>query len=253
MATKSIQPTPSLFKQVIRILKPWWVSEEKKTAWFGLACIVVFSLLFVWISVLLNDWNRQFFDALERKEMGDFSHLILIFLPIVFSLIAVILTSFWLTQWLSFRWRLWLTMNSQKTWLNNKSYYTIPLVVDGLDNPDQRISSDAQTVPFYAINLFTSLFQNFVTAITFGNILAGLSGRYSLNIFGMSLDLPGLLFWAALIYPLGEIIVTFWVGKSIIDLDVIQEKYEADFRFLLMRIRDRREEIAKYNGKNLKI
>jgi putative ATP-binding cassette transporter len=234
------------------IIKPWFVGEEKKFAIGCFIALIILSLFSVYIGVVINEWSRDFFNSLSNKDLASFKKLVLKFIPIIILLIIDFCTRQYLTMWYSFRWRKWKTEKLQAKWMDNKCYYKIPLQNDKiLDNPDQRIANDVSSVTYGVIGLFQSFFRDGINFITFAIILWGLSNGIPLDIFGISIAIPGFLVWVAILYSLVGVIITFKVGRPIIALDRIQEQYEANFRYGLMRINERREEVAILSGENV--
>ncbi|MBX9976674.1 MAG: ATP-binding cassette domain-containing protein [Alphaproteobacteria bacterium] len=246
------------FYQILRQhIFPWWMSKEKITAWVGLISLIGMSIFSVYMAVLMNEWNRDFFDAIENKNMDDFLRQVLVFIPLMIILIMDFCSRSYLSSWLSFRWRRWATNDLQTRWITDKNFYKIPLKTRELDNPDQRIAQDIQSVSYTSIDLFMAFFKEGINFVTFSIILWGLSSGLDFTIGGNSIAIPGLLVWAAFAYSLFGTIIMFKVGGPLIALDRIQEKREANFRYSLMRIFEHREEIATLGGeivedKNLK-
>jgi len=245
----------SQFKNIHGILKnyifPWWLSKEKKIAWSGLIALLVLSLISVYIAVVFNNWTRDFYNAIEKKDLMLFLHQVFIFIPLVGILLFDFSCRAYLTAWLSFRWRRWSTEKLQDLWLSHKNFYKIPLQSKEIDNPDQRISQDVNQVCFTTIEILISFFRDGINFITFAIILWNLSRAFVFNIGSHQLHLPGLLVWASIAYSLMGTGVTFKIGGPIIDLDRIQEKREANFRYRLMRTFERREEIATLGGERV--
>ena len=248
------QRTPFLqsLRSILLILKqqifPWWISEEKKVAWCGIITLLLLSLGSVYIAVIFNSWSRNFYNTIEQKNLEAFLHQTLIFFVIMIFLLADFCTRSYLTAWLSFRWRRWSTLQLQTKWLSNKNFYTIPLQGKEMDNPDQRIAQDVREVCYATIAISLSFFREGVNFITFSIILWNVSRAFDFKIASLTLHIPGLLVWTAIAYSLIGTIVIFKIGRPIIDLDRIQEKREANFRYGLMRIFERREEIATLRG-----
>lgn len=245
MVTSQLKKFYSILKQYIF---PWWLSEEKKMAWSGLLGLLLLSLVSVYIAVIFNEWTRNFYNAIEKKDLTNFLHQILIFIPLVGILLFDFCCRSYLTAWFSFRWRHWSTEKLQEQWLAHKNFYKIPLRSKEIDNPDQRISQDVSQVCYTTIEIFISFFREGINFVTFAIILWSLSRDFVFNIAGHQLHFPGLLVWASVAYALVGTVMTFKIGGPIIDLDRVQEKREANFRYRLMRIFERREEIATLGG-----
>jgi putative ATP-binding cassette transporter len=87
-----------------------------------------------------------------------------------------------------------------------------------------------------------------VTLASFSLILWGLSAAAPLPLFGTTLTVPGYLVWAALIYAVFGTVFTHLIGRRLVPLNFQQQRYEADFRFNLVRVRENSEQIALLQG-----
>jgi vitamin B12/bleomycin/antimicrobial peptide transport system ATP-binding/permease protein len=232
-------------------VKPWFVSEEKTLARTGVIALVLMSFFSVYMGVIMNEWSKDFYNTISDKNLSGFKTQVLRFIPILILLIIDFCTRQYFTAWYSFRWRRWKTELLQNHWLDDKHYYKMRIKNQIVDNPDQRIANDISQVTYGIIGLFQTFFRDGVNFFTFATILWGISNTIPMEMFGIHIDIPGFLLWAAIVYSAFGIIITFKVGRPIIDLDRQQEKCEADFRYGLMRINERREEIATFSGEDV--
>ncbi|RMR67443.1 ABC transporter, ATP-binding protein [Pseudomonas savastanoi pv. fraxini] len=229
--------------RVWKLITPYWRSEEKFTAWLLLVSVIALSLFSVQVSVFFNSWYRDFYNALENKDLAAFTHLILYFSGIAAIAILAAVYRLYLTQLLTIRWRRWLTEQHFARWLADKNYYH--LEQGGYtDNPDQRLSEDLNEFTTSTLSLGLGLMSAVVSLVSFSVILWGVSG--SIELFGVTI--PGYMFWAALLYALIGSLLTHWIGKRLIPLNNQQERFEADLRFALVRVRENAESIALSEG-----
>jgi putative ATP-binding cassette transporter len=157
--------------------------------------------------------------------------------------------SLYLGQMLQIRWRNWLTNRYLKEWLDHKTYYRINFDGAAVDNPDQRISEDINKYTEQTISLGTNLLSSVVLLISFLGILWSLSGSLAIPIgFNTTVKLPGYMVWAALVYSILGTWLTIRVGTPLVRLNFDQQKFEADFRFGMVRVRENSEPIALYGG-----
>ncbi|HSD43111.1 MAG TPA: ABC transporter ATP-binding protein/permease [Burkholderiales bacterium] len=233
---------------VWKLTTPYWRSEEKWRAWGLLAAIVTLSLSTVYLLVLLNDWNRQFFNALEQKDERDFFVLLVYFCFLAALYIVAVVYETYLEQMLQMRWRIWLTKQYLDDWLGNQVYYRLELESRGTDNPDQRIAEDLRLFTSGTLGLALGLMREGVTLASFAVILWNLSGALPMTIGGTAISIPGYLLWAALVYAVVGSVLAHYVGRRLIGLNFMQERYEADFRYTLVRLRENAEGIALYRG-----
>jgi len=248
MATGVLINARTFLGSVWKLSAPYWRSEERWRAWALLAAIVVLSLSTVYVLVLLNEWNRQFYNALEQKDEQDFFALLGYFCLLAGIYIAVVVYETYLEQMLQMRWRIWLTKQYLGDWLGHQVYYRLELEHRGTDNPDQRIAEDLRLFTSGTLSLTLGLMREIVTLASFAVILWGLSGSLPLHIGGTDIVVPGYLVWVALGYAIVGSVVTHYVGRPLIRLNFQQEQREADFRFALVRLRENAEGVALYRG-----
>jgi putative ATP-binding cassette transporter len=229
--------------RVWKLVTPYWRSEEKKIAWTLLIAVIALSLFSVAISVVLNKWYVNFYNSLEKKDLEAFTQSILYFCGIATVAILAAVYRSYLQQMLTIRWRRWLTEQHFAKWLSHKSYYQ--LEQGGYtDNPDQRLSEDLNKFSTDTLTLGLGLLKTLVSLVSFSIILWGVSG--SIELFGITI--PGYMFWAAFFYALVGSWLTHVIGRRLIPLSNQQERYEADLRFSLVRVRENAESIALSEG-----
>jgi len=231
------------FRRVWAMITPYWRSEEKGKAWLLLIAVIGLSLFSVAISVWINSWYKDFYNALQKKDEAAFWSLILYFCGIAAVAILGAVYRLYLTQMLTIRWRAWLTERHFARWLGNKNYYR--LEQGGYtDNPDQRISEDLNSFTSNTLSLGLGLIRNIVSLVSFSIILWGVSG--SIEVFGYTI--PGYMFWCALVYAAVGSWLTHLIGRRLIGLNNQQQRFEADLRFSMVRVRENAESIALYDG-----
>ncbi len=229
------------------LIAPYWKSNDKWMARGLLASVVILALGMVYLNVLFNDWNRDFYNALENKNFLLFKEQLWQFSLLAFIFILVAIYKIYLTQALEIRWRSWMTNQYMKDWLDNQSYYRIEQS-GCADNPDQRIAEDLKFLTSGSLSLSLGLLSSVVTLISFIGILWSVSGPISFMLFEKEWILPGYMVWFALFYAgLGSILVA-WIGKPLVKQNFNQQKFEANFRFGLIRIRENAEAVALYRG-----
>lgn len=230
-------------RKVWALITPYWRSEEKGKAWLLLLVVLGLSLFSVAVSVWFNSWNRDFYNALQKKDYDAFTHLLMYFSVIaVVAIVTGVFTSY-LQQMLTIRWRRWLTETYFAKWLSQKNYYH--LEYGGYtDNPDQRISEDLNAFTSSTLSLGLGFISNLVSLVSFSVILWGVSG--SIEVWGITI--PGYMFWAALVYAVLGSWLTHLIGRKLIGLSNRQQRFEADLRFSLVRVRENAESIALFNG-----
>ena len=243
----------STTRKIWALTTPYFASEEKWKARALLAAIIVLNLASVYMLVLMNDWNRVFYDALQQKDQAVFWTQLGRFTYLAFGLIIIAVYKFYLTQLLELRWRAWMTSHYLQRWMANHAFYRMELARFSAgggtpDNPDQRIQEDLSLFTSYSVSLTMGLLNATVTLVSFVGILWSLSGGFVFNVGGSSYELHGYMVWAAIAYCFLGSIITHFIGRTQIALNFQQQRYEADFRHHMVRVREYSEAIALDKG-----
>ena len=228
------------------LAKPYWVSEQRAKGVTLLVTVIGLSLALVWINVQINLWNNAFYNAIQDKRLDDFYRLLGKFTLLAFAYIGLAVYRLYLRQMLQIEWRTWLNERYLADWLRERAYYRLQLVDRGTDNPDQRIAEDLRFFVDYTLTLGLGLLSAVVTLASFTGILWTLSG--ALELAGVTI--PGYMLWCAILYAGAGSLLTHWIGKPLIGLQFNQQRYEADYRFSLVRLRENAEGVALYRGEN---
>ena len=240
--------TKSFLADLWVLTKPFWWSEERWAARGLLAVIVALNLGLVYVNVLINEWNNDFYNTLQQMDKDGFFHQLLRFAGLAAAYIVVAVYQLYLNQMLQIRWRRWLTGRYLADWIGARVYYRLQLTDRGTDNPDQRIADDLAGFCDRTLNLSLGFLSSVVTLASFVSILWTLSGTLSFTLNGAHIDLPGYMVWVALVYAIAGTLLIHFVGRPLIALNFNQQKFEANFRFALVRFRENTEAIALYAG-----
>jgi vitamin B12/bleomycin/antimicrobial peptide transport system ATP-binding/permease protein len=236
-------------REAWRLAKPYWVCEEKWIAWGLLAAVIALNLGSVYITVRLNFWRNDFYNAVQKYDEHQFFVLLGIFAVLAAASIVVAVYQLYLQQMLQIRWRRWLTRQYVSDWFQRKAYYRLQLDGNETDNPDQRIAEDLNRFTDGSLNLTLGLLNSVVTLFSFLSILWSLSGAIALPLGSLGVvTIPGYLVWCALVYSVVGTWVTYKIGRPLVGLNFQQQRYEADFRFSLVRFRENTEAVALYGG-----
>lgn len=227
------------------LTKPYFLTSDDRWAGLGLIAVLVgLNLGSVYLNVLFTEWNNLFYTALQEKNWAVFVHQLLRFCWLAALFIAAAVYQVYLNQMLQIRWRKWLTREYLDTWLDRRAYYRMQLANGTTDNPDQRISDDLRLFVGQTLGLSLGLLSSVVTLVSFLSMLWFLSGAYSFTISGHEITIPGYMVWFALGYAVIGTWLTNLVGRKLIRLNFDQQRYEADFRFSLIRVRENADAIA---------
>jgi len=220
--------------------------RERNLAWGLVIALVVINQLQVGISVRLSFFNRDWFNALQNKDQEAFWNLLLtVFL--FWAMIAVVsnLIEYFIENVLKIRWREYLVERYSGSWLGKGAHYRMGFS-GGADNPDQRIAEDTRGFINNTYAFSISLISTLSNLVSFSIILWSIPAQFTIP--GTDIVVPGLPFLVAFFYSVIGTWLTHLIGKPLIKLDFNQEKYEADFRYTLARLREYGEQVALLDG-----
>ena len=254
-----------------RLLKPYFFkSDERRLALTLLTGVVVLTIVQTELGVLFTYWSNLLYDTYQHKDLHTFLALMFTYkrlpsgwiMPGFVSLVIVLILlgslSIFVTEYLQIRWRAWMTGDFLQRWLSDRAYYRISIAGDAegiaTDNPDQRLSDDlaafcgagANAGRADTLTIALGLMASVVSLFSYVIVLWFLSRDVSL--FG--LHVPGTLVWVAVLFSLGTNLLSYLVGRRLIRLRFFQQRYEADFRFGLVRARENTEGIALHAGED---
>jgi vitamin B12/bleomycin/antimicrobial peptide transport system ATP-binding/permease protein len=222
----------------------FWSGPTARRAWLltiGLvACLLLSTLVTVW----LNQWNRWFFDALERRDAATVKQAVLVFFAIIAAMAAIGVGIVTTRMTLQVRWREWLVDRLIGQWLADEKFYHLNATGREPANPEYRISDDTRWATEMLVDLGIGLLTALVGGAAFITILWTVGG--SLHAGGLTV--PGYMVWCALAYGVAASAMTAWVGGPLVGRVGQKNEAEGYFRFAMMRLRDNAESIAMVHG-----
>ena len=237
----------NILKKFSRLARPFWTGAHGRIQWLMLAVLIGFTLCSITISVWIAEWDKRFYDALAAFDGASMPVLIVEYLGYMAMIIGCIVCGDWLQKRLIFRWRTHLTEQFQQNWLEGHKHYRLRLTGEP-DNPDQRIAEDIYLLADKSIGLFRSFINNIAKFSAFVAVLWTLSSVQTFNIGERDITIHGYLVWVALIYSVISTLIAHLVGRKLKNLNIDRQHREADYRAVLLRVRDHAEQIAFYNG-----
>jgi len=240
--------TKAFFRDLWMLARPYWFSEERRSARLLLAVVIGLNLCVVYVTVEYNLWQNAFYNALQNKDPAEFWRQLMKFCVLTAAYVLLVVHANYLRQLLQIRWRRWLTEKYLNEWMDDRMYYRLQLTDRGTDNPDQRIAEDLRLFADLTLIYSLDLLSTVVTLVSFVGILWGLSGPLAFTLAGTPFEVPGYLVWIALVYAMIGTWLTHRIGKPLIKLHYDQQRFEADLRYSLVRFRENAEGIALYRG-----
>jgi putative ATP-binding cassette transporter len=239
----------NILRDAWRIARPYWFSDQRWVALGLLAAVLALSFAQVWINVRLNSWRNDFYNTLQEYDRSGFFYQTGLFAALAGGFVLIAVYQSYLQQVLQIRWRRWMTDVYLHEWLKNQTYYRLQLGADPTDNPDQRIAEDLALFPAQTLALSLGLLTNIVQAASFSFILWELSGPLALSLGALGeVTIPGYMFWAVIVYTIGGTWLAIRIGRPLIGINFDQQRFEADLRFSLVRLRENTESVAFYGG-----
>lgn len=234
-----------------QLIKAYWRSEQKISAYIFLIVVLIMSMSMVGIDVLLNIWYNGFYDTLQDYNRRSAFDLIWVFLFIAGVYIVLAVYRYYIQSYLGLRWRRWLTEQFLERWLSNRSYYYLENFDKTTDNPDQRIQEDIGLLVTNSLSLFIGIASSLASIFAFIFILWRLSGVLHFHLWnGVVIEVHGYLACIAFIYTAIGTYLTFKIGRPLVKLNFEQQRKEADFRFAAVDLRSHSENVALYRGEN---
>lgn len=251
-------------RQIWRLTYPFFAAKDETTVdvwllgrlrvqvrWLALTFLLVVvgaEFAKVAINVRLSYFSRDWFNAIQDKNEAEFwRQLLMVFSFWAVIYVTVAIYQYAIRSYLTIRWRSWMTEHYIGAWLGEHSHYRMQLEGrNKTDNPDQRIQEDVQNFTQTTFILFLGILSSVSTLFSFAFVLWNLSVDFTLP--WTEIRVPGFLLWGALLYAIIGTWLTHLVGQPLIRLNFEQQRYEADFRFSLARIREYGEQIALLRG-----
>jgi vitamin B12/bleomycin/antimicrobial peptide transport system ATP-binding/permease protein len=198
--------------------------------------------------IRLNIWQRDFYEAIEQRQLAEFTTQLMIFVGIAGVLLVLVVSQTWLQAMVNVRLREWLTHDLLDQWLVRKRVYMLGFAGEIGVNPDQRIQQDAQHLTELTTVLAIGLLQSSLLLVSFTGVLWVLSGQVMFDFGNGPVAIPGYMVWCALAYSLGGSLLAWHVGRPLIPLNAERYAREADLRIALVRISEHGDGIALHDG-----
>jgi putative ATP-binding cassette transporter len=210
--------------------------------------ITVIVLATVYGQILLNRWNKPFFDALSRRDLHDFFLQLGVFFTIVAGLLVLNVGQRWLVETLKYKLRQGLVGDLLGIWMQPRRAFWLANAGPMGVNPDQRLHDDSRNLCDMSADLSVGLFQASILFITFASVLWNLSTGFSVRISGTDYEVPGFMLWAAIVYAASGSLLSYWVGRNLIQRNEERYAREADLRFSMVRVNEHLDGISLAAG-----
>lgn len=239
-------------KRIWKMAAPYWTKSEEK--WGSIALLIISLLMMVLTTMVTRRmviWNKDWMNAFNNRDAQLWMQQIGVFLIVGVAMVFTSVFNTYITSWIQVRWKRWMTSYYMELWLSGNTHYKMQVTGSETDNPDQRISED---IIQFITNTWTYTFsfvQNILTMGTYLVMLWDLSATIPLIIGGVDISFPGYFIVIAIVYAVLTTFISHVFGKQLARLNYDQQKYDANFRYALVRIRENSEQIALLNGEDV--
>lgn len=237
-----------LFGRFWRTASGFWTGQSKREAWFLTLSLLAIILGQLFVQYRLNVWNRDLFNALEKKDISLVGWLAVLFVPLALAAVAFNVASVWGRLTTQRAWRAWLTDHQIDRWLRNGRYYQLNLVKGEHQNPEFRIADDTRIATESPVDFAFGVTTAVLTAITFISVLWAVGGAISFEWGGWNITIPGYLVFVAVIYSMLTTTAMLFIGRRFVEVAEGKNQYEAEFRYAATRLRENGESIALLGG-----
>jgi vitamin B12/bleomycin/antimicrobial peptide transport system ATP-binding/permease protein len=207
--------------------------------WLLLGVIVLLILVINGINVGISFVARNIENALVAYKQEEFWNIVIIYAGCLVAALPIRGLQSYLVPRLGLLWRQWLTTKLIARYLENRAYYLLnpnDESQEEIDNPDQRISQDANSFTVQSLSFTVGVFEALLTFVSFIIVLWTISTKLALVLLSYSV--------------VGTAVIVF-AGRKLVQLNNQQLKLEADFRYGLVHVRDNAEAIAFYKGEDV--
>ena len=241
-------PQAGLLRQVVTIAQALHRSPAGKALmWLALGIVAVIGAT-SYGQIRLNSWNKDFFDALSRRDMRDFMFQLGVFFIIAGVLLVLNVGQRWLVETLKLRLREGMVRDLVGYWmLPRRAFWLAQAGAMGV-NPDQRMHDDARNLCDMSADLSVGLLQASILFVSFAGVLWVISADFSIRIGEADYAVPGFMVWAAILYALLGSVLSYWVGRSLVGRNADRYEREADLRFSLVRVNEHLDGISLAGG-----
>jgi vitamin B12/bleomycin/antimicrobial peptide transport system ATP-binding/permease protein len=215
----------------------FWGGEAARVSWALTAGLVVLGIAQLTVQYRLNFWNRDFFDALERRDAGGLWRQAAIFAPLALASVTLAVASVWGRMTTQRKWREWLTTHLLSTWLEETRYRRLKFVVGEYQNAEYRISYDARIATDAPVDLAAGLLSAVLTALVFISVLWQVGGALTFTVGGHAVTIPGYLVLGVCVYSACFTTGMIVVGRRLPLIIKNENQAEAELLAAASRIR----------------
>src|SRR5262249_5796387 len=239
------------------LLKRFWVSARgfwgesgDRISWIASVGLLLLIVCYVAVQYGINVWNRKIFDAIEKRDSATGVWLSAVFFPLALTSVMLGVAQVYARMGIQRRWRAWLTNQMMSRWLNHGRYYQLNLVAGDHKNPEYRIAEDLRIATDAPVDFVAGVTSALLSAATFIAVLWSIGGALTVSLGGTTLTIPGFLVVAAIAYAAVASSAIAIIGRRFAAISEGRNQAEAEYRYVLTRVRENGESIALLGGED---
>ena len=237
-----------LVPQLGMMLRALWAASVRNVLLVLATTVFVVIVVTAYGQIRLNRWNKPFYDALSHRDFAQFLVQLGVFAIIAGALLALNVAQRWLTEMLKLKLREGLTLDLIEIWMQPRRAFRLANAGPVGVNPDQRMHEDARHLTELSADLGMGLLQASILLVTFIDVLWALSSGFAFHVSGRVIVIPGYMVWAGIIYAGSASLLSYWVGRRLVDQNAERYAREADLRFSLVRVNEHIDAISLAGG-----
>jgi len=228
----------------------FWRKGGGRTAWALTFAVIAIALVNLGLQYRLNVWHRVMFDALDKRDGSGVLYQTVTFLPLIAALVGAAAAATYAKMTLQRRWRDWLNAHVLDQWLTRGRYYQLNLVSGDHTNPEYRVAEDLRLSVDAPVEFLVGVFSAVTSAVVFIGVLWFIGGELTIPLGSTVLRIPGFLVVAAVLYAALASGSMVMLARGFVTVSENKNQAEADYRYMLTRLRENGESIAMLGGSN---
>jgi vitamin B12/bleomycin/antimicrobial peptide transport system ATP-binding/permease protein len=237
-----------LIPQMTMMIRALWASPVRTALLAIAAAILLVIMATAYGQNQLNNWNEPFYDALSHRNFRGFIDQLGVFGVIAGGLLALNVAQRWFVETSKLKLREGLMHDLVHNWMAPGRAFRLANAGAIGVNPDQRMHEDARHLTELSADLGVGLLQASILLATFISVLWSISSSFQFHAAGRHFAIPGYMVWAAVVYSGSASLVSYWVGRSLIEHNADRYAREADLRFSLVRVNEHIDAITLARG-----
>jgi vitamin B12/bleomycin/antimicrobial peptide transport system ATP-binding/permease protein len=239
-----------LLRRFWKSARGFWRVGGDRHSWMLSGTILLTVILSLAASYGMNIWNRAIFDALERRDASTVLFCSVIYFPLLAASVCLVVAQVYARMTVQWRWRAWLNNHLLDRWLRSGRYYQLNLVAGDHANPEYRIADDVRVATEAPVDFATGVTNAVLSAATFIVVLWTIGGSLTFTVASVAITIPGFLVIVAVIYAVLASGSMVFIGRAFVTVSENKSQAEAEYRYVLTRLRENGESIAVLGGED---